>query len=130
MFVRGSHQPVRMQAVIPVLRIFDRAKTREFYNEWLGFRTDWEHQFDDNAPLYLQISLDGLLLHLSEHHGDSTPGSKVILHVTQLDKFCGELTSKNYRYYRPAVEDAPWGAKIMEVIDPFGNRLLFNETQR
>jgi hypothetical protein len=28
---------------------------------------------------------------------------------------------------RPGVEKAPWGARVMEVIDPFGNRIRFNE---
>lgn len=27
--------------VIPILRIFDEAKAREFYVEFLGFRVDW-----------------------------------------------------------------------------------------
>jgi len=27
----------------------------------------------------------------------------------------------------PSVMDAPWGALIMEVTDPFGNRLCFNQ---
>ena len=28
---------------------------------------------------------------------------------------------------RPGIEVAPWNARVMEVIDPFGNRLRFNE---
>jgi hypothetical protein len=28
---------------------------------------------------------------------------------------------------RPGVDTAPWNAKVMEVIDPFGNRLCFNQ---
>jgi hypothetical protein len=28
---------------------------------------------------------------------------------------------------RPGIEHAPWNANVMEVIDPFGNRLRFNE---
>jgi hypothetical protein len=28
---------------------------------------------------------------------------------------------------RPGVDVAPWNAKVMEVIDPFGNRLCFNQ---
>ena len=37
--------------VIPVLRIFDVAKAREFYGEFLGFAIDWEHTFDDHSPV-------------------------------------------------------------------------------
>ena len=28
---------------------------------------------------------------------------------------------------RPGIWVAPWNARVMEVIDPFGNRLRFNE---
>ena len=42
--------------VVPVLRIFDYAKTIEFYVDWLGFTIDWEHCFGDNSPLYMQVS--------------------------------------------------------------------------
>jgi len=27
----------------------------------------------------------------------------------------------------PGIEDAPWNARVMTVIDPFGNRLCFNQ---
>lgn len=31
--------------------MFDIAKTREFYLDYLGFTVDFEHRFHDNAPL-------------------------------------------------------------------------------
>jgi uncharacterized glyoxalase superfamily protein PhnB len=34
---------------------------------------------------------------------------------------------KGYRFVRPGIETAPWNARVMEVTDPFGNRLRFNE---
>ena len=71
--------------VIPVLRIFDVAKAREFYGEFLGFAIDWEHTFDDHSPVYLQASREGALLHLSEHHGDATPGATVRILVARRD---------------------------------------------
>lgn len=37
------------------------------------------------------------------------------------------ITAKGYRLMRPGIELAPWNARVMEVIDPFGNRLRFNE---
>jgi catechol 2,3-dioxygenase-like lactoylglutathione lyase family enzyme len=33
-------------APIPILRIFDEAKARAFYVDWLGFKVDWEHRFE------------------------------------------------------------------------------------
>ena len=63
--------------VVPVLRIFEIAKADEFYLGFLGFKVDWDHRFDPDAPLYRQISRDGLTLHLSEHHGDGAPGARI-----------------------------------------------------
>ena len=59
----------------PILRIFDEIKAVEFYVDFLGFKIDWQHRFEPNFPLYLQVSRGDCVLHLSEHHGDSTPGS-------------------------------------------------------
>ena len=112
---------------IPILRIFDEAKARAFYLDYLGFRVDWAHRFEPDLPLYLQIARDGCLLHLSEHHGDASPGATVFLRVRGLDAFHQALTEKAYRYQRPGIETAPWNAKLMELTDPFGNRLRFNE---
>jgi catechol 2,3-dioxygenase-like lactoylglutathione lyase family enzyme len=58
-----------------VLRVFDQAKAEEFYIGYLGFTTDWEHRFEPDFPRYAQISGSDLIVHLSEHHGDGTPGS-------------------------------------------------------
>ena len=67
---------------IPILRIFDEAKAREFYLGFLGFTVDWEHRFEDGLPLYMQISRGDLVLHLSEHHGDCCPGACVYVRTT------------------------------------------------
>lgn len=114
-------------SAIPILRIFDVAKAREFYLDFLGFQVDWEHRFEPKLPLYMQVSRGGMLLHLSEHHGDACPGSTVLVTTSGLDNFHREITAKGYNYMRPGVEIAPWNAKLMEVHDPFGNRLRFNE---
>jgi hypothetical protein len=115
---------------IPLLRIFDVGKAHDFYVGFLGFAVDWEHRFEPTAPLYMQVSKGRCVLHLTEHHGDCCPGATVFLRVTGLDAFHRELAAKGYGYARPAVELAPWNAKLMEVTDPFGNRLRFNEDLR
>jgi hypothetical protein len=112
---------------IPILRIFDVAKAKEFYLGYLGFRADWEHRFEPGLPLYMQVSRDGCVLHLSEHYGDATPGATVFLRVSGLEALQQELSRKNYPYQRPGIEQAPWNAKVMQLTDPFGNRLRLNE---
>ena len=54
---------VEFQKTIPILRIFDVAKTKAFYVGFFGYAVDWEHHFDENAPAYLQVSRAGLTLH-------------------------------------------------------------------
>ena len=109
----------------PILRIFDEAKAREFYVNFLGFKIDWEHRFEPGLPLYMQVSRDGCVLHLSEHYGDASPGAAMRIDSTELDAFHAELAAKHYRYARPGIEQTPWGTKDMSVKDPFGNRLTF-----
>ena len=43
-------------APVPILRIFDEAKAREFYLGFLGFTVDFEHRFEPGTPIYLGIS--------------------------------------------------------------------------
>ena len=69
----------------------------------------------------------GTRLHLSEHHGDATPGSTVFIWMRGIAEFHRELTAKDYRYDKPGLGKAPWDAWCMEVCDPFGNRLRFSE---
>jgi uncharacterized glyoxalase superfamily protein PhnB len=109
----------------PILPIFDEAKAREFYIDFLGFKVDWEHRFEGGLPLYMQISKDRCILHLSEHHGDCSPGSAMRIETDDLEAFHKQLAAKAYKYARPAIEDMPWGSKDMSVRDPFGNRLTF-----
>ncbi len=118
---------MNVQKVIPVLRIFDYRKAIEFYVDWLGFAIEWEHTFDDNAPVYMEVIKDGITLHLSEHHGDATPGAKVFIWCTGLKEYHEILINKKYKYNRPGLEETFYNAWSVEVNDPFNNRIIFNE---
>ena len=98
---------MKMGQPTPILRIFDEGKAREFYVDYLGFRIDWEHRFAAGMPLYLQVSRDGCVLHLSEHHGDACPGAAMRIATDSLDELHQELEQKNYGYARPAIEVMP-----------------------
>lgn len=117
---------MEFSAAVPILRIFSVAKAKEFYLDFLGFTLDWEHRFSEDLPLYAQVSRSGLTLHLSEHHGDSSPGSAVFIPTDDIDALHRELSAKQYRYARPGVEKVDWG-KELNITDPFGNRLRFCE---
>jgi len=119
--------PAEFERTIPILRIFDVKKAKEFYLGFLGFKLDWEHRFEPRTPLYMQVSRGDLIFHLSEHHGDSVPGAAVFVALSGLREFHREISSKGYRFYRPSIRRMPWHADLMEVQDPFGNRIRFNE---
>ncbi|RWY49307.1 glyoxalase superfamily protein [Mucilaginibacter gilvus] len=111
----------------PIFRIFDYDKAIEFYVDWLGFTIDWEHE-PDGSPIYLQVSFQGIVLHLTEHYGDCTPGGRIhIEDFKGLREYHKQLKGKKYKYYNPGLEKASWDPKVitMQVGDPFGNRLTF-----
>ncbi|UWF50106.1 VOC family protein [Pseudomonas sp. N3-W] len=109
----------------PILRIFDVAKAVAFYVDFLGFKIDWQHRFEADFPLYLQISRGDSVLHLSEHHGDCTPGSALRIETDELEDFQRQLMAKEYVFAHPQIQAMPWGSQDMTVTDPFGNRLVF-----
>lgn len=111
--------------VTPVLRMFDETLTREFYVGFLGFQIDWEHRFEGNFPLYMQVSKDGCLLHLSGHFGDCSPGGAIRIATSDVDAYQAELIAKQYKHARPGVNEVPWGGREMAIQDPAGNRLTF-----
>lgn len=109
----------------PILRIFDVAKAKEFYLDFLGFKVDWEHRFEEGFPLYLGISNGSCVLHLTEHHGDCSPGAALRIPTDDLDGYHAQLLAKRYTYAQPGIEVMPWGSRDMSIRDPFGNRLTF-----
>jgi hypothetical protein len=119
-------EPVLLQPGIPVLRIFAIDMALEFYRDFLGFRLDWEYRHGPGFPIYMQVSRGALILHLSEHAGDASPGAKVYVPVSGVQAFHLELTAKGCRFTRPALEQMQWGLDMM-VTDPFSNRLIFSD---
>ena len=118
---------IEFQQTIPILRIFDVAKAKEFYCGFLGFEVQWEHRFEEGMPIYMEVARDGMTLHLSEHHGDCTPGSTVFVWMTGIAEFHQEITAKNYPYNKPGLDDTFYDARCVQVTDPFSNRIRFNE---
>ena len=119
---------MQLGKVTPILRSFDEAKAREFYVEFLGFNVDWEHRFEPGLPLYMQLSKDDCIIHLSEHHGDCSPGAALRIATSDVRAYQRELLAKQYKYARPGVEHKPWGEWAMSIGDPFGNRLDFYQS--
>ena len=118
---------MKVEKVIPMLRIFDYNKAVEFYVDWLGFKINFEHTFHEDAPKYIEVERDGITFHLSEHHGDGTPGSHVFIWCEGVRDYHTELINKKYKYNRPGIEETFYGALAFIVNDPFNNKIIFNE---
>jgi hypothetical protein len=112
-------------APVPILRIFDEQKARDFYVGYLGFAVDFAHRFEPGLPIYMQVSRDSCILQLSEHSGDGTPGTKVKIPTKDVVAYNAVLRAKKYRYARPGVMDMEWGERQMTINDPFGNAIIF-----
>lgn len=120
----GESGAPRFTETCPILRIFDEEKARGFYLGWLGFGLDWEHRFGPGMPLYAQVSRAGLVLHLSMHHGDASPGATTFVRMSGIRAFHAEIMARPYPHNRPGLERQPWGLEV-EVTDPFMNRIRF-----
>lgn len=115
------------KSVTPILRIFEEKKAKEFYIDYLGFIVDWEHRFEDDLPLYMQVSNGNCIIHLSEHHGDCSPGAAIRIGVEDIESYRATLHAKDFNFARPDLETTPWDTTEMRVIDPFSNRVVFYE---
>ena len=114
----------QFEPAIPILGIFSVEKAIEFYCDFLGFSINWKQ--DEREPVYMQVSRGGLVLHLSEHHGDASPGSTAFVPITNVDTYHAELSTKKYQYMNLGIKRLPWG-RVLAVTDPFSNRLRFCE---
>ena len=121
---------IQFEKTVPLLRIFDLPKAKEFYVDFLGFTIDWEHRFDERAPIYMSVSRGTLALHLTEHYGDCCPGTTVYVSMRGIEEFHREIMAKNYGFMRPGIGQTEWGSTMMQVIDPFGNRIRFDEPKQ
>lgn len=118
---------IQFTRTIPILRMFDVEKSKAFYCGFLGFEIAWEHRFSPDAPIYMEATRGALTIHLSEHHGDCCPGSTLFVWMTGIEEFHREIMSKGYQFNRPGLETTFYDSRSVEVIDPSGNRIRFNE---
>jgi catechol 2,3-dioxygenase-like lactoylglutathione lyase family enzyme len=106
--------------VIPILRVGDARAAAAFYAH-LGFRVEWEHQFEPGFPLFVSIATaDDARIFLSEHTGDARPDTLLYIWVDDVDAAHAALRDVAADIGSP--DDEPWGREF-GVRDPDGNRL-------
>ena len=83
-----------MPQIIPVLRITNYRVSRTYYTELLGFQVDWEALLDPEMAVCMQVSRDGMALHLTEHADDCEVGGLVRVLVPDVDAWYADLRRK------------------------------------
>lgn len=75
----------------------------------------------------MEIERNGFRIHLSEHHGDGTPGPSVYVLMRGVKKFHEEISERDYNYLNPEPKKLFMAHFCVQVLDPFNNRISFNE---
>ena len=57
----------------------------------------------------------------------SSPTLTVFVNTDDVDALHRELSERPNPSMRPGAEVEPWNAKVMDVVNPAGNRLSFNQ---
>ena len=114
-----------LDRVTPVIKVPNIEKAKEFYLGFLSFDIDWEYILDEGRYVYLQISKDNCVLHLTEYCDDGCTGTSVRIETNDLSQYQKTLIEKGYHGVSLVVKDMEWGTKDMEILDPFGNKLIF-----
>jgi catechol 2,3-dioxygenase-like lactoylglutathione lyase family enzyme len=114
---------VELKPPIPILRMFDVEATKRFYLDYLGCELDWEDGGED-GPAFMQVSRGPVVLNLSSHHGDGTPGAVVLVVVDDIEALYAELSAKHYPFMNPGI--GPHGpGREMTLLDPASNQIRF-----
>jgi uncharacterized glyoxalase superfamily protein PhnB len=113
---------------VPTFRILDYQKAIEFYVDFIGFKIDWEHRFGPAQPIYMQISKHGLVLHLTENKRFQT-NVIVFVDTKGIVDFHKELCERNPINDIQEISRTNWKTLQLEIEDPFGNLLRFNEAK-
>jgi len=102
------------EEIVPVLYVQDAARAVAWY-ERLGFKKEWEHQFEPGFPWFMAVTRERLHVYLSEHEGDARPNTLIHLYVNDIDAVSRE-------FGMPVEEDGLAGREC-DLEDPDGNRL-------
>ena len=85
-----TYAPRMDEEVVPVLHVEDAGRAVVWYQR-LGFRKEWEHQFEPAFPWFVSVARGNVRLYLSEHKGDARPNTLIHLYVTDIDTVAQEF---------------------------------------
>ena len=125
---RPEKKPV-IRGVVPILFVSDVSQSAAFYNEKLGFATDFVY---GDPPYYGSVSRDGTCLHLRHVTQPnfielSAREDALILagfEVSDIHALHAEFASRGAPIVRGLIEQV-WGGADFHVRDPDGNEISF-----
>lgn len=115
-----------LTAIHPKLPMRNRAVTKKFYVDVLGFR-----QFGGDYPDYLMVEKDSIQLHFFEFK-NLDPGEnygQVYIRVAGIDEVYQAWIRGGVAIHpNGALENKPWGQREFSILDPDNNLLTFGES--
>ena len=119
----------KVETAAPQFLVDDLDKAIAFYEERLGFTTDFVYD-----KFYASVSRDGVPIHLKHApkleaeraHRKREEHLDVMLGVSGIRELHEELTGRGAPIIKP-IEERPWGAIDFYVEDPDGYLLCFSE---
>ena len=113
--------------VNPKLPMRDKAKTREYYVDKLGFEQLGKADYDE----YLMVKKDNIQIHFFEFK-DLDPKDnygQVYIRTDQIDKLYQSMLDKKLSIHPNGhLQTKPWGQKEFSMLDPDSNLLTFGES--
>lgn len=110
----------------PKLPMRDKAATKNFYLNGLGFQEYGDGDFDG----YLMLKKDNIQIHFFEFKGLAPKDNygQVYIRTDNIDQFYQTLVDRKVSIH-PAghLQVKPWGQKEFSILDPDNNLLTFGQ---
>ena len=113
-----------LTAIIPKLPMRDKAATRRYYTEQLGFAVVGDHDH------YLLVERDGLELHffLFAEMDPMTNDGQVYIRTDDIDVLHRAFVGRGVAIHpNGGLQTKPWGQREFSLLDPDHNLLTFGQ---
>lgn len=112
-----------LTSVCPKLPMRNKALTKDFYIDKLGFRNFGYADFEG----YLMVERDQVQIHFFSHENLDPKDNygQVYIRTDHIDELYRQYVQSDVRVTK--LESKPWGQKEFSILDPDNNLLTFGE---
>lgn len=110
-----------MERAIPILPAEDLSVARDFYVSKLGFQIVFEAS-DDGKNGLLALERGSIRMTIDSPMDGHGRNACVSLEVDDADAYFAEWSANVAVLRHP--KDEPWGARVFDLLDPFGNTIF------